>query len=108
MRIFFLPQDFQALEKCGREISNGWKHPEARVKSADMENEKKEIILLDARLADALSKRAFRARLANGHGFVAYLPDGKTPHDVTSGDEVKVAFSPFDMSSARIVFEDLI
>lgn len=68
--------------------------------------EKKEVILLDAKLVLQVSVHAFRAELANGHGFVAYSV-GPFPRVLAVGDVVKVAFSPYDMSSGRMVFEDV-
>lgn len=68
------------------------------------ENAKKENILLDARLLNQINTRAFRAELSNGHGFIAYVQDG-AGRDPAAGETVRVCFSPFDMSVARIVFE---
>ena len=65
--------------------------------------DKKEIILLDACIVGVIDKRAFHARLKNGHRFVAFKKKGN--FDINSqniGDEIKVKFSPFDMSKGEI------
>lgn len=63
-----------------------------------------EIIRLDAVIVAVLSEKAFRARLANGHEFVAYLPanPAEPAANVGVGDRVIVAMSPFDMSKGKI------
>ena len=61
-----------------------------------------EQIELDADLVGVIGLRAFRARLVNGHEFVAYGgPGGRAP--VGIGDRVRVRFSPYDMAKARMV-----
>jgi translation initiation factor IF-1 len=67
--------------------------------------EKKEIILLDARLLNLIDTAAFLAELENGHQVVAYLPgpDRERAQSLRPGDVVQVRFSPFDMSRGRII-----
>ena len=66
--------------------------------------DKKETILLDARLLSVIDNSAFGAELPNGHRFVAfYLPDDPG-EDLRVGDRVVVEMSPFDMSKGRLVF----
>jgi translation initiation factor IF-1 len=65
---------------------------------------KKETILLDARLLSVIDNNAFDAELPNGHRFVAFF--GR--HDVYRirpeiGEEVRVEMSPYDMSKGRLV-----
>ena len=66
--------------------------------------DKKETILLDARLLSVIDKHAFDAKLTNGHRFVAfYRPvqlKGWTPQ---VGERVGVEMSPYDMSKGRLV-----
>ena len=67
-------------------------------------NDKKEIILLDARIVGVIDKRAFYAVLKNGHRFVAFIEKGKCFKAIKKvGDEIRVKFSPFDMSKAEIM-----
>jgi len=67
-------------------------------------NDKKEIILLDACIEGVIDKRAFYATLKNGHRFVAYIEKGKCFKTINKvGDEVRVKFSPFDMSKGELV-----
>ncbi len=68
-----------------------------------MAAEKKEMILLDAEIVSVLACSAFRARLENHHGFVAITGGGAPPGGpLGPGDRVRVAFSPYDMSTGRI------
>lgn len=64
----------------------------------------KEIIDLDAVIVSVLSEKAFRARLANGYEFVAFLPahHGDLKRDLAVGDRIAVRMSPFDMSKGEI------
>lgn len=78
-----------------------------RVGTGNVDVEKKEVILLDAKLVLQVSLRAFRAELSNGHGFVAFAA-GPFSRVLAVGDVVKVAFSPYDMSSGRMIFEDVL
>lgn len=62
--------------------------------------------MLDARLGAVIDSHAFRAELANGHCFTAYIAardrEREPPH---SGDTVRVQLSPFAMNAGRILFE---
>jgi len=64
-------------------------------------------IFLDAVLEKQIGECSFRASLANGHEFTAFLPKNRQFNqlNMTSlavGMTVKVAFSPFDMSKGTI------
>ena len=64
-----------------------------------------ENIVLDARVLSVIDSRAFRAELANGHGFTAYFPQADTPAAAprcAPGDRVRVRMSPFDFSRGEI------
>ena len=66
--------------------------------------EKKETILLDARLLDVIDKHAFDAELPNGHRFVAFLGRDEEGCQLPQvGDQVAVEMSPYDMSKGRLV-----
>ena len=69
--------------------------------------EKKDLILLDARLTHQLSVHAFRAELSNGHGLVAYMRGPSADPVPQVGAVVKVSMSPFDMSTGRMIFEEV-
>ena len=60
---------------------------------------KKEEIILDARLQDALEYATFLAELENGHEIVAFsVPKQTLPElGLRLGDSVRVALSPYDM-----------
>ena len=67
-------------------------------------NDKKEIILLDARIVGVIDKRAFYAVLRNDHRFVAFVEKGKCFKAIKKvGDKIRVKFSPFDMSKGEIL-----
>lgn len=63
-----------------------------------------EIIGLDAVIVSVLSEKAFRARLANGHEFVAFRSSRSAgaERELAVGDRVAVKMSPFDMSRGEI------
>ncbi|MBN2704647.1 MAG: translation initiation factor IF-1 [Pontiellaceae bacterium] len=66
--------------------------------------DKKETILLDARLISVIDNHAFDAELCNGHRFVAFIGRGDPGNDVPeTGVQVKVEMSPYDMSKGRLV-----
>lgn len=71
------------------------------------EEEKKDLILLDARLTHQVSVHAFRAELANGHGLVAYFREQPVGAGPRVGETVRVFMSPYDMSVGRMIFEDV-
>jgi translation initiation factor IF-1 len=66
--------------------------------------EKKETILLDARLLNVIDKHAFDAELGNGHRFVAFLRRKDQGEELPQvGARVTVEMSPYDMSKGRLV-----
>ena len=66
--------------------------------------EKKETILLDARLKSVIDNNAFDAELRNGHRFVAFLKRGDRGGEMPQvGEQVTVEMSPYDMSKGRLV-----
>lgn len=67
-----------------------------------MEKSREETILLDAEIIGVLSKKAFRARLKNGHELVVYRRSGEGFAPVP-GERVKVRITPFDFSVGRMV-----
>ena len=71
---------------------------------SDGAGHKKELIFLDAKIADMIQDRAFRAVLFNGHGLVAWTP-AESPVVCRVGDVVNVQLSPYDMSTGQIVLK---
>jgi len=66
--------------------------------------DKKETILLDARLLSVIDNNAFDAELGNGHRFTAFFGRGeRDAQRPESGDCVMVEMSPYDMSKGRLV-----
>lgn len=67
--------------------------------------QKNELIRLDAVLEDVIDHAVFWAILSNGHRFIA-VAKTKTGDPIAAykvGDRVTVQFSPFDMSTARVM-----
>ena len=66
---------------------------------------KKEEIILDARLVDALECATFLAELENGHQIVAFSVPKKTLPELglRLGDSVRVVLSPYDMLKGIIL-----
>ena len=66
--------------------------------------QKNELIQLDATLLDMIDDSVFSATLENGHRFIALAKakGGRKFGPFGLTDQVKVAFSPYDMSVARI------
>lgn len=66
---------------------------------------KKELIQLDAVIADMIDESAFTAELANGYAITAYLPKGRRElaAKIQPGHIVRVELSPYDMSKGCIM-----
>ncbi len=66
---------------------------------------KKEQILLDAQLVDALDCATFQARLANGHEIVAFTAPRQRSVELglSVGQSVRVELSPYDMLKGTII-----
>ena len=67
--------------------------------------QKNELIRLDGALVDVIDHAVFSAMLENGHLFVAVAKrrNGDPMTGLQAGDRVTVEFSPFDMSTARVI-----
>lgn len=57
---------------------------------------------LDAEVIGVISSKAFRARLRNGHEFVAFFACAADVRPLVVGDQVTVEMSPCDMGKGRI------
>ena len=64
-----------------------------------------ETIALDARVVSVIKEQIFRAQLANGHAFTAFVGRTGGTTAIRIGDRVAVALSPYDMSRGRIVMK---
>jgi translation initiation factor IF-1 len=65
---------------------------------------KKETILLDARLTSVIDNNAFGAELRNGHHIIAFFRRGDVARcTLKIGEEIKVEMSPYDMSKGRLM-----
>jgi translation initiation factor IF-1 len=63
-----------------------------------------ETILLDAQLEAVIEPHAFRAVLANGHRFTAYVAtEDRGKKEPETGGFVKVEMSPYSMNAGRII-----
>jgi translation initiation factor IF-1 len=68
--------------------------------------DKKETILLDARLISVIDNHAFDAELCNGHRFVVFVGRGDHGKEMPkAGVHVRVEMSPFDMSKGRLALD---
>ena len=80
-----------------------------RVRGAKKMNDAEQIVL-DAVVRDVLEKGVYRASLANGHEFTAYVPGDRSllPEGFGGpGTKVRVRMSPFDFSRGAIAdFEE--
>ena len=67
--------------------------------------QRNERIRLDAVLLDVIDHSVFSAELGNGHRFVAVAKgrSGDALPGYAPKDEVVVEFSPYDMSTARVI-----
>ncbi len=57
---------------------------------------------LDATVVAVINSKAFRARLRNGHEFVAFFACPADVRPLSAGDIIRVEMSPCDMSKGRI------
>lgn len=64
-------------------------------------------IRLDAVVVERLSPRLVRAELANGHRVLAHAArrDQERLAQLSAGQRVWLAMTPFDMSVGRVLFE---
>lgn len=58
--------------------------------------------VLDAEVCAVIDFKALRARLRNGHEFVAFFASESEARPMSPGDRITVDMSPCDMSKGRI------
>ena len=69
---------------------------------------KEEHIEMDGKVIDTLPNTMFRVELENGHVVTAHI-SGKMRKNyirILTGDKVKVALTPCDLTKGRITFRD--
>jgi len=69
---------------------------------------KEDHIEMEGVVTEALPNTTFRVRLENGHIVLAHM-SGKMRKNyirISTGDKVKVAMTPYDLTKGRIVFRD--
>jgi len=67
---------------------------------------KEELIELEGSVIETLPNTMFRVELENGHVVIAHI-SGKMRKNyirILTGDRVKVALSPYDLSKGRITY----
>ena len=62
-----------------------------------------EKFVMDAEIVGVISSKAFRARLGNGHEFVAFRGREESAAPLKVAEIVSVEMSPFDLSKGRIL-----
>ena len=68
--------------------------------------EKKDTILVDGVVTEALPNTMFRVRLDSGHEVLAHISGKMRVYyiKILLGDKVQVELSPYDLTRGRIVF----
>ena len=69
---------------------------------------KEEAIEVEGIVREALPNTMFRVELQNKHIILAHLSGKMRKHyiRIVPGDSVKVALSPYDLNSGRIIFRE--
>ena len=69
---------------------------------------KEEAIEVEGIVKESLPNTMFRVELKNGHVILAHLSGKLRKHfiRIVPGDSVKVALSPYDLNSGRIIFRE--
>jgi translation initiation factor IF-1 len=66
---------------------------------------KKDAIVVDGKILEALPNAMFRVELANGHVIIAHVSGKMRMHfiRILAGDTVTVEMSPYDLTKGRII-----
>lgn len=70
---------------------------------------KEDSIEVEGKVIETLPSARFKVELENGHEVICYL-SGKLRENyikIISGDLVRVAFSPYDMNTGRIIWRGI-
>jgi len=66
---------------------------------------KKDAIIVEGKILEALPNAMFRVELQNGHAIVAHVSGKMRMHfiRILAGDKVTVEMSPYDLTKGRII-----
>ncbi len=66
---------------------------------------KKDAIIVEGKILEALPNAMFRVELANGHAIIAHVSGKMRMHfiRILAGDKVTVEMSPYDLTKGRII-----
>jgi translation initiation factor IF-1 len=66
---------------------------------------KKDAIIVEGKILEALPNAMFRVELSNGHAIIAHVSGKMRMHfiRILAGDKVTVEMSPYDLTKGRII-----
>ncbi|MCE5340134.1 MAG: translation initiation factor IF-1 [Planctomycetaceae bacterium] len=66
---------------------------------------KKDAIIVEGKILEALPNAMFRVELSNGHAIMAHVSGKMRMHfiRILAGDKVTVEMSPYDLTKGRII-----
>ena len=69
---------------------------------------KKDAIIVEGNILEALPNAMFRVELSNGHTIMAHVSGKMRMHfiKILPGDKVTVELSPYDLTRGRIIFRE--
>lgn len=69
---------------------------------------KQDLIEMDGKVIETLPNTTFRVKLENDHVITAHISGRmrKNYIRILTGDKVKVAMTPYDLSKGRIIFRE--
>jgi translation initiation factor IF-1 len=79
---------------------------QARARTATVEDQKEEAVVMDAVVSQALPNAMFEVEIENGHKLIAYAAGRMRRYfiRITPGDRIRVELSPYDLTRGRIVY----
>jgi translation initiation factor IF-1 len=66
---------------------------------------KKDAIIVEGKILEALPNAMFRVELSNGHAIMAHVSGKMRMHfiRILAGDKVTIEMSPYDLTKGRII-----
>ncbi|MEN6385686.1 MAG: translation initiation factor IF-1 [Phycisphaerales bacterium] len=66
---------------------------------------KKDAIIVEGKILEALPNAMFRVELSNGHEIIAHVSGKMRMHfiRILAGDKVTIEMSPYDLTKGRII-----
>jgi len=66
---------------------------------------KKDAIIVEGKILEALPNAMFRVELSNGHTIIAHVSGKMRMHfiRILAGDKVTIEMSPYDLTKGRII-----